>query len=131
MALRLDARRPDFADRFAAFLAHRRDEEADVSAAVAAILDDVRARGDAALLDYTARFDRLKVDSVAALAVTRDEVAAATARCDAAAYAALRVAAERIEAFHRRFIPFEPAARHQQTITVLRRQVAASRVEQP
>jgi len=105
MALRLDARSPGFADRFAAFLAHRRDEEADVSAAVAAILDDVRARGDAALLDYTARFDRLKADNVAALAVTPADVAAATARCDPAAYAALRVAAERIEAFHRRQIP--------------------------
>ncbi|MGE3934923.1 MAG: histidinol dehydrogenase [Rhodospirillaceae bacterium] len=105
MALRLDGRSPGFADRFAAFLAHRRAEEADVSAAVAAIVDDVRARGDAALLDCTARFDRLKVDSVAALAVTREEVAAATARCDAAALAALRVAAERIEAFHRRQLP--------------------------
>jgi histidinol dehydrogenase len=105
MAFRLDARAADFPARFAAFLARRRDEEADVSAAVAAILDDVRARGDAALLDYTARFDRLKVADVAALAVPAAEIAKATAACDPAALAALKLAAERIEAFHRRQLP--------------------------
>ncbi len=59
MPLWLRTADPDFAARFAAFVERRREEEADVRAAVDAILADVRRRGDAALLEYTRRFDRL------------------------------------------------------------------------
>ncbi|MBM3487228.1 MAG: histidinol dehydrogenase [Alphaproteobacteria bacterium] len=105
MALRLETRAGDFAAHFEAFLAHRRDEDADVAAVVAAILESVRRDGDAALLDHTRRLDRVAADSVAALRVDAGEIAAARARVAPAALAALELAAERIEAFHRRQMP--------------------------
>ena len=61
MAMALDMRSADFERRFAALLAAKRESSADVDAAVAAIIDDVRARGDAALADYSLRFDRVDV----------------------------------------------------------------------
>ena len=72
MPRRLDARDTAFATAFAELVDDRREATVDVSAAVTAILADVRARGDAALLDYTARFDRVNVDTVAALRVMPD-----------------------------------------------------------
>ena len=57
MARRLDARRPDFPDAFAALLGAKRESAPAVDEAVAAIIADVRARGDAALLELTRRFD--------------------------------------------------------------------------
>ncbi|MFX9031497.1 histidinol dehydrogenase, partial [Acinetobacter baumannii] len=59
MPRKLDARRDGFAADFAALIAAQRDSAADVSAATAAIVADVKARGDEAVLDYTARFDKL------------------------------------------------------------------------
>ena len=59
MPRRLDARQPDFAGAFATLLSEKREAAVDVRDAVAAILADVRLRGDAALIDYTRRFDRL------------------------------------------------------------------------
>ena len=59
MALSLDARAADFESRFRTLLAAKREASVDVDAAVAAIIADVRGRGDAALVDYTNRFDRL------------------------------------------------------------------------
>ena len=55
----LDTSSPDFAQAFDAFLDAKREEDARVDTAAAEIIEAVRARGDAALLDYTARFDRL------------------------------------------------------------------------
>jgi histidinol dehydrogenase len=104
MPRRLDTRAPDFADQFAALLAEKRDAAADVRDVVAAILADVRARGDAALFDYTRRFDRIDF-SRKTLAVTAGEIDRAVDDCDAATLAALTKAAERIEAFHRRQLP--------------------------
>jgi histidinol dehydrogenase len=105
MALRLDADERGFAARFDALVEAGRDVDEDVDAAVAAIIADVRARGDAALCDYTARFDRLTAETAAALRVGADEVAAARASCGNEALAALELAAERIADYHRRQRP--------------------------
>jgi histidinol dehydrogenase len=71
-----------------------------VHAAVDEILAGVRARGDQALLDYTARFDRFAAASPAALAISRDAFAAAENAQPAETRAALAYAAERIERYH-------------------------------
>ncbi|MGN6459695.1 MAG: histidinol dehydrogenase [Pseudolabrys sp.] len=104
MPLRLDSQSADFAARFRAFLGAKREASADVEQAVRAILADVQARGDAALIDYTRRFDRLTL-TPQTLRVPAAEIAAATAQCDPKALAALKLARERIEVFHRRQLP--------------------------
>jgi histidinol dehydrogenase len=104
MPLRLDTRDADFAERFAAFLSTKREAAPDVEQAVRAIIADVVARGDAALIDLTRRFDRVDL-SVIGLRVGRDEIAAAAGACDPVALAALKLARERIEAYHRRQLP--------------------------
>src|SRR5262249_56107267 len=58
MPIRLDSRAADFAERFRAFLASKRETSADVEAAVRAIIADVAARGDRAVIELTRRFDR-------------------------------------------------------------------------
>jgi histidinol dehydrogenase len=102
--LRLDSRAPDFAERFAALVAAKRELEADVDAAVAAIIDDVRARGDASVIDYTRRFDRLDLKPET-MRVSAPEIAAAVKECSAPTLDALSLAASRIEAYHRRQVP--------------------------
>ena len=62
MPVRLDSSSADFAERFARFLAMKREVSADIEAATRAIVDDVAARGDAALLEATRKFDRLDLD---------------------------------------------------------------------
>ena len=104
MPIRIDSQSADFAARFAAFLAMKREVAADVESAVRAIVDDVRARGDAALIEATARFDRLTLDA-SGLRIPAAEIAAATAACDGATIAALTLARDRIESFHRRQLP--------------------------
>src|ERR1700749_4775268 len=102
--LRLETSAADFPARFAAFLAAQRETAADVDAVVAAIIADVAARGDAAVIDYTKRFDRLTL-TAETMRVPRAEIAAAAGACDKETVAALRLAAERIEAYHRRQVP--------------------------
>ena len=97
---RLDTRDEAFEARFTALLDDSRDAAARVDAPVAAIIADVRARGDAALFDLTERFDRLRP---AALRISADEIAAATVA--PALAEALDLAATRIEAFHRAQMP--------------------------
>ena len=104
MAIRLDTRAGDFAQRFRAFLAAKREAAADVEATVRAIIADVAARGDAALADYTRKFDRFDLDG-AGLRVTAAEISAALAGCGSRALEALEFARDRIEAFHRRQLP--------------------------
>ena len=105
MALRLDARAADFAAAFRALVDARREVDEDVDAAVAAIIAAVRARGDAALLEYTARFDRLTVSAAAELRVRRAQIKAARRECGNEAIAALEFAARRIEAYHLKQMP--------------------------
>ena len=102
---RLSTAEAGFEPAFAALLDEARDTTARVDAAVAAIIADVRARGDAALVDLTARFDGWTPANPAALRVTPAEIDAADARIDAERRAALNLAAERIEAFHRAQLP--------------------------
>jgi histidinol dehydrogenase len=104
MPIRLDARADDFARRFAAFLATKRESAADVETAVRAIIADVAARGDAALVELTRKLDRADI-MVAALRVTPAELDDALASCDGEARAALIFARDRIEAYHGRQVP--------------------------
>jgi len=104
VALRLDGSDPDFETRFAALLSAKRETAEDVETAVRAIIDDVRRRGDAALIEYTLKFDRLEL-TPKDLAVADSAFAEADRAVTAEARAALALAADRIEAFHRRQIP--------------------------
>ncbi len=104
MPIRLDSRAADFAERFRAFLATKREAAADVEATVRAIIADVAARGDRALLELTQKFDRVDLDQ-AGLRVTAAEIETAHAACDRRALDALTLARERIEAYHRRQVP--------------------------
>ena len=104
MPLRLTGADPGFADAFAAFLESKRATEADVDAAVAQILDDVRLRGDAAVMEYTQRFDRMALNA-ADIRFAPGDIKGAAGLCAPAAIDALRFAADRIRAFHERQIP--------------------------
>ena len=100
----LSTREPGFAERFTALLARKRESEADVDLAVQGIIAEVRARGDAALLEMTARWDRLDL-TPGTLAFTPEEIDAACARVPAGERDALELAAKRIEAYHARQMP--------------------------
>jgi histidinol dehydrogenase len=104
MPVRLDRNSADFDQRFAAFLAAKREVSADVEKVTRAIVDDVAARGDAALIEATKKFDRLEIDAVS-LRVTAAEIEAAVKACDPKTIEALSLARDRIEAFHRRQMP--------------------------
>ncbi len=101
---RLQTTDAGFPDAFRTLVADGRDTTARVDAPVAAIIADLRARGDDALIDYTARFDRLDL-TPATLRVTPDEIDAAAAAVPAPLLDALDLAARRIEAFHRAQMP--------------------------
>jgi histidinol dehydrogenase len=100
MPLRLEAG----SAAFEAFLAMRRETPADVSTAVAEIIEAIRRDGDRALVDYTRRFDRADLAAIG-LAVTRAEIDAAAASIDPATFDALKLARDRIESHHRRQLP--------------------------
>ena len=104
MAIELDMRSSDFDLRFAELLAAKRESSADVDTAVAAIIDDVRARGDEALAEYSLRFDRVSLDHIG-IAIGSDEVDQAAQACEPAALAALKLAHERVRAYHERQLP--------------------------
>ena len=104
MPILLDTSSADFAAKFAAFLAMKREVAADVEAACRAIVNDVAARGDAALIEATSRFDRLDLDA-SKLRVSAGEIEQAVKACDRETVAALELARQRIESFHRRQLP--------------------------
>lgn len=104
MPLRLDRTHPDFERDFAAFLATKREVSDDVDQAVRDIIDRVRAEGDAALIDYTRRFDQLDLAETG-MAVGATEIAEATAAVDPGTLDALRLAHQRIKAHHERQMP--------------------------
>ena len=95
---------PDFAERFRGFLAAKRELSEDVSAAAQAIVADVIARGDAALVALSRRFDRVDLNAIG-LRVSADEIERATHDCDTDSLEALGLAKARIEAYHRRQVP--------------------------
>ncbi len=94
----------DFEARFAAALGAKREDAPDVDAAVATIIADVRARGDAAVIELTERFDRLRL-TPDTLAFSEAEIDAACDAVPAAERAALELAAERIRDYHDRQLP--------------------------
>jgi histidinol dehydrogenase len=100
MALRLHARDPDFPRAFERLLSMKREVSQDVDQAVRSIIDDVVARGDEALVDYTRRFEGVEL-TPETLRIPDEQIAAAEAQCPAEAMGALHVAKERIEVFHR------------------------------
>src|SRR5277367_1964512 len=104
MAIHLDIRSGDFAQKFRAFLDTKREAAADVEVAVRTIVADVAARGDRALKDYARKFDKFDLDRVG-LRVTAAEIAAAVATCSRETLDALEFARARIEAYHRRQVP--------------------------
>jgi histidinol dehydrogenase len=104
MPYRLDSRAPDFASSFRAFLAGKREAMADVEASVRAIIADIIARGDAALIEASRTYDRADLAAIG-LKVARDEIEMAYAACDRKALDALVFARDRIEAFHARQLP--------------------------
>ncbi len=108
MPRRLDAKDPGFAAEFERLLEAKREASVDVGKRVAAILADVRGRGDAALIEYTKRFDRIEL-TAATMRLDVGRIAGAVDECDAEAVAALRLAAERIQAFHEKQRPAEIA----------------------
>ncbi len=93
-----------FEAQFAAVLSAKREDAPDVEAAVDAILSDVRARGDAALLELTERFDRVRIPP-GGLAFAPEEIDALVAQADPVDVEALELAAERIRAYHLRQMP--------------------------
>ena len=104
MAIHLDSRAGDFAEKFRALLDTKREAAADVDVTVRAIVADVAARGDRALNDYTLKFDKLDLDRVG-VRVTAPEIAAAVAACSRETLDALEFARSRIETYHRRQVP--------------------------
>lgn len=95
---------PGFEDRLSALLAAGHDDASAVEAAVGGIIADVRARGDRAVIDWTARFDRLTLEP-GSFAIAPDEVDAGCAAVAPEDRRALELAAERIRDFHLRQRP--------------------------
>jgi histidinol dehydrogenase len=104
MPVFLDTSDSDFEARFSALLEMKREDAPEVDEAVAAIIADVRARGDAAVIDLTEQFDRLAL-TPETLAFSPEEIDAAAAQVPQAERAALERAAERIRAYHVRQLP--------------------------
>ena len=104
MARRLDSAGAGFDAAFDALLADRRGVATDVDREASAIVDTVREGGDAALLDYTARFDRIAL-APEQIRISAADIAAHAAAAPNSVRDALVQAAERIEAFHRRLMP--------------------------
>ncbi len=104
MVRRLSLADADCAVAFAELIAAKRDSDADVGEAAGKILADVKARGDAAVIDYTHKFDGLAL-TPQTLRITKDEIAAAVAAVDAETLEALKLAAERITAYHEKLRP--------------------------
>jgi histidinol dehydrogenase len=104
MARRLNSKDKTFAADFEALLFARQESEDDVAAQVKGIIADVRARGDAALVELTNKFDRANV-SVDTLKLASEEIDAALKSVTSQQQTAIAVAASRIEAYHKRQLP--------------------------
>ncbi|MEA2777596.1 MAG: histidinol dehydrogenase, partial [Acetobacteraceae bacterium] len=102
--IRLSTTDTDFEARFTALMAQARETTETVDRAVADIIAAVRARGDAAVIEYTTRFDRQAL-TADRLHISTTEIDAATASIPAELAAALDLAATRIETFHRAQLP--------------------------
>jgi len=104
MPVTFDATDPDFELRFRSLLGAKREDSPEVDEIVGAIIADVRARGDAAVIELTERFDRVTL-TPDTLRFSEDEIDALIAQVPDAERAALELAAERIGAYHARQMP--------------------------
>ena len=100
----LDTQSSGFADEFTNFLDGKRETARDVNDVVAGILNDVRSRGDAALIEATQKFDKFDL-TPQTMAFSPKDIAAARDDCERGTLDALELAAQRIEDFHQRQIP--------------------------
>jgi histidinol dehydrogenase len=99
---KLDSTDPEFNRQLNAVLAFQTSEDEAIDRAAARILSDVKARGDAAVLDYTNQFDHLGAVSVAALEIGQAELRTALNQLSPSRRAALQTAADRVHAYHQR-----------------------------
>ncbi|HJV82490.1 histidinol dehydrogenase [Noviherbaspirillum sp.] len=99
---KLDSADPDFKTKLSAVLAFEASEDEAIDRAAAQILADVKARGDAAVLEYTNRFDKLNAGAVAQLEIGKEELRAALNGLSPERRAALQTAADRVRVYHER-----------------------------
>ncbi len=99
---RLSTRDTDFDARLSKLLAFEETADEQLEATVAAILSDVKKRGDAAVLDYTRKFDRLPLADAAAMELPKSELQAAFEGLPAAQRTALERAAQRVTSYHQK-----------------------------
>ena len=104
MPLRLSTAQADFEQLFTDLLGAKRESSKDVNDAVAAIIADVRARGDEAVVELTNKFDRTSF-TVADIAFSAEEIAQAAARVPGHVLAALQTAHDRIKSHHEKQKP--------------------------
>jgi len=104
MPVFLDAQAADFEAAFTALLGAKREDSPDVDAVVADIIADVRHRGDAAVIELTAKFDRLEL-TPETLRFSEEEIDSYCAQVTDPDRAALELAAERVKAYHARQMP--------------------------
>ncbi|TKD25384.1 MAG: histidinol dehydrogenase, partial [Mesorhizobium sp.] len=104
MAITLRLSDADFEQRFAAFLLTKREVSADVDAVVRAIIARVRAEGDAALIEYTQKFEQADLKGLG-MAVSQDDIAEAYDAADPQTIEALKFARDRIRSHHERQRP--------------------------
>lgn len=104
MTLRINIQDVDFEKQFKSFLNSKRENAADVNAVVVEILENVRKKGDEALLEYTNKFDRTNL-TAQSMRVSTDEIKQAVSECAPETLEALYQAAERIEIFHKKQCP--------------------------
>lgn len=104
MPVFLNANDADFDTQFATLLSAKREDSPDVDDVVAGIIHEVRTRGDAAVIELTAKFDRLQL-TPETLRFSEAEVAELVAQVSDAERAALELAAERIRAYHAKQMP--------------------------
>ncbi|NTS30585.1 histidinol dehydrogenase [Phyllobacterium sp. BT25] len=104
MAIVLKQSQPDFEAAFSAFLATKREVSEDVDRAAAEIIQRVRADGDAALIEYSRRFDRIDL-ATHGIAISPAEIDAAVASAPAVTVEALTLARDRIHSHHARQLP--------------------------
>nr|WP_246531601.1 MULTISPECIES: histidinol dehydrogenase [Pseudohalocynthiibacter] len=100
----MNIQEPGFEAAFAAFLTTKREDAPDVDEAVAGIIADVRVRGDLAVIELTAKFDRLEL-TPETLAFSAEEIEAECGKVGAEDHAALELAAARIRDYHKRQMP--------------------------
>ena len=104
MPVFLDSTDANFEASFCSLLSMKREDSPDVDQVVAGIIEDVRARGDAAVIDFTKRFDRFDV-TAQTLRISDAEADAEISKVNAAERNALELAAQRIRSYHEKQLP--------------------------